>query len=306
MTYTQKLLLILQIGDLTQSELAQKLKVSFPTVNSWINGRSEPRRGAAERIDRLFRHYSGKAAIPDDLGVAKQNFLEKYHEQIKDPLSLLIKRVDLRQQFMLSLTFNSNRIEGNTLTEAETAAVIFNNRALPNRSLVEQLEARNHRIAFEFLLSHLSQKGPISEKFVLRLHQLIMSGIQGDAGEYRLHPVRIVGSYVPTANYLKVPKLMAKLIRGLKNPGKNFMVHIAKVHSDFEQVHPFSDGNGRVGRLLMTVMLLKSKFPPAIILAKERKRYLETLQDAQLNRRLEPLQDLVIDAVLRGYKTFNV
>ena len=99
----------------------------------------------------------------------------------------------------------------------------------------------------------------------MKLHGILMNGVQPDAGEYRRHAVRILGVNLPTANYLKIPELTPQILSEANKRTRDTIALSAKIHSRFEQIHPFSDGNGRIGRLLMNAMLLKANFAPAII-----------------------------------------
>jgi Fic family protein len=103
--------------------------------------------------------------------------------------------------------------KGSTFTEPETEAVLFQNVTIPNRSLIEHLEVKNHQTALQYLLNHMEPgPGNIDEALVLSMHRILMNSIRPDAGTYRQHSVRIVGADVPTANYLKVPGLMVRLL----------------------------------------------------------------------------------------------
>jgi len=129
-----------------------------------------------------------------------------------------------------------------------------------------------------------------------------MNSIRTDAGQYRLHGNRIVGANVPTANYLKVPTLMKQIAKELNYHGKGIIPHIAKIHSWFEQVHPFADGNGRTGRLLMNAMLLKNNLPPAIVKQEKKRIYNSCLRKAQLEEDFLPLEKFLYGAILEGFK----
>ena len=133
-----------------------------------------------------------------------------------------------------------------------------------------------------------------------------MNGIRDDAGEYRRQGVRIVGSNVPTANHLSVPGLMTELIKKINIKAEDVVSYISYIHSRFEEIHPFSDGNGRIGRLIMTAMLLDNNLPPAIVEAKERKYYLSYLRKSQLKKDSDFLNDLICDAVLRGFYIIDI
>lgn len=202
---------------------------------------------------------------------------------------------------MLSLTYHSNRIEGNTLTEDETADLLFGKNALPNKTFIEQLEVKNHQAALLFLWSHL-QTDALNENWILKIHGILMNGIREDAGSYRNHGVRIVGSNVPTANYLKIPVLMREFVKKLHiKKGSNIFRRCALLHAEFEKIHPFSDGNGRVGRLLLQALLLKAGFAPVIIREEKKRIYYAYLRRAQLENDPSPLEDFLMDGVLESY-----
>ena len=112
MTIRQKLQLIQKISGLTQEKLAGQMGVSFPTFNSWINGRSLPRRNARERIDALYREYTGQKVVPDNVLRAKKQIIARKSRQSKNILRQILKQPDLADQFVLSLTYHTNRIEG--------------------------------------------------------------------------------------------------------------------------------------------------------------------------------------------------
>jgi len=278
--------------------------VSFATLNSWINGKSKPHKSKLESIDKLLSKYAG-VKMPGGDGkeaVGKKEIISEKAKKYKNILGLVLKRVDLYDQLILSLTYNTNRIEGSTLTEDETAAVIFRNETIKNKNLVEHLEAKNHQSAIKFLFSYLSQKGKIDEKLILKLHSILMNGIRDDAGFYRRHGVRIVGSNVPTANYPKVPELMEKLVKEINQKHADAIDRAAHIHGRFEQIHPFSDGNGRIGRLILSAMLLKDNLPPAVIETKEKGLYLNCLRKSQLSGDFAPLEDFMCDSILNGFK----
>lgn len=305
MTLRDKLKLIQKYSGLTQAELALSLEVTFVALNRWINGKATPRVKAQEKIDTLYKEYSGEKQIPDTLLEAKKEIVSKKSQKYKNVLKEILNNTDILDQFYLSLTYNSNKIEGSTLTEGDTAAIMFKNVALPNKSITEQLEVKNHRTALEYLFLHLIKKNPINEELILKLHSILMNSIHSDAGIYRNHGVRIVGTYVPTANYLKVPKLMKELVENIKKKNTDTIDHIADIHSRFEQIHPFGDGNGRIGRLIMHAMALKSNLAPVVILQEKRILYTTYLNKAQMKNDKTLLQDFVCDAILEGYKILD-
>src|SRR3990167_3768899 len=145
MTIKQKLEVILKLSGLTQQELARHLGVTFAALNRWINGRAVPRLKAQEKIDELYKEYSGEKQIPETVIKAKKDIVLKKQKSHANVVKEILNNPDIRDQFYLSLTYNSNRIEGSTLSENETAAILFEDAALPDKTLAEQLEAKNHQ-----------------------------------------------------------------------------------------------------------------------------------------------------------------
>lgn len=303
MIVKDRLKIIQNLSGLTQEKLSKKLGVSFATFNSWINGKSKPRRKARENINKLYFTYTGQKDIPDDPLKAKKQIIFKKSKKHRNILKEIVKNSDIYNQFLLSLTYHSNKIEGSTLTEDETMAIMFDNISLPNKNIIEQLEVKNHQAALQYLLKQLlSVSFKINEAFILKLHSILMNGIKSDAGSYRNHGVRIVGAYVPTANYLKVAKLMKEIIEDINRKNSDTIAHIANIHSRFEQIHPFSDGNGKIGRLLMHAMLFKNNLSPAVIKQKKKRSYYNCLKRAQINEDFIPLENLLCDSVIEGFK----
>ena len=302
MTVKEKLQFIQQLAGLTQSELASRLSVTFAALNRWINFKSIPRKKMLQKIDKLYLEYSGEKKIPQSVPDAKRELIFRKQKLHNNALKEILDNPDILDQFLLSLTYHSNGIEGSSLTQNETAAILFRNAALPNKNLVEQLEAKNHETALRYLFNYLTTKKPINEMLILKLQGILLSAIRADAGNYRNHPVRITGAYVPTANHLKIPNLIKELIRDLHHSKQNVVAKSALFHSCFEQIHPFADGNGRIGRLLMHAMLLNANLPPAVILQKNRRFYNLYLNKAQMKEDFGGLEDFIVAAILEGYK----
>lgn len=304
MNIQEKLQLIQKLSRLTQTQIAQKINVSFVAFNNWWTGKSTPRKKQQLAIDELYREYTGQKQIPETILLAKKRLIIQKSKG-KNILKKIIFETDIYDRFMLDLTYNSNRIEGSTLSENETAAILFHNKALPDRSLIEQLEAKNHQTALEYLFDYLYKKKRINESLILKIHSILMNGIGSDAGNYRSHGVRILGSNVPIANYLKVPDLMKKIVNDINKQNKDMIDQASVIHSRFEQVHPFADGNGRIGRLLMNAMLLKNNIPPAVIKQEDKQLYYTCLNKSQLKNDNSQLQDFICDAILDGYKIID-
>ena len=301
MKISEKLRLIQKISGLTQEKIAKQLDVSFATLNSWINEKSLPRKKKQAAINELYSQYAGIKIIPDTLLQAKKEVIAIKSQKHPGVMKEILANPDIHKQFVLSLTYNTNRIEGSTLTEDETAGILFENVSPPHRSVTEQLEAKNHQSALRYLFTWALDKNKINEGMVLKLHAILMNSIREDAGAYRNHGVRISGTYVPTANYLKVPVLLKELIKNINAPGKDIIAHVSEIHGRFEQIHPFSDGNGRIGRLLIQIMLLQKNFPPALILQEKKPLYIKYLNKFQMTGDSSLLQDFISDAVMSGF-----
>ncbi len=302
MTIRQKLEIIQKRLGLTQTKLAERFGVSFAAFNGWWTGKSTPRPKMQIAIDELFLEVTGQKVIPAEQLLSKKHKLEQKSLRHKNILSEILNNPDIRDQFILKLTYHSNSIEGSTLTEPDTAAILFDNAALPNKTLTEQLEAKNHQTALNYLFDYISRKQKIDEDLVQKLHSILMNGVLPNAGSYRNYAVRIAGIDLPTANYMKVAELMSKVLLDARKNTKDVISLSANVHSRFEQIHPFADGNGRVGRLLMSAMLLKENFAPAIIHQEQKQLYYTYLYKAQTKNDQSQLEDFLCDAITNGFE----
>ena len=212
----------------------------------------------------------------------------------------------LRQGLLIEYTYSSNAIEGNTLTLGETRLVIEEGFTIGGKSVKEHLEALNHPAAISFIEELASQGREIVEYDVLRLHGLIMSGVDSSAGRYRESGVRISGSTFSPPPSVEVPERISTLLGWLRrNPDESSPIELAaKFMHRFSQIHPFVDGNGRVGRLLMNLMLIRAGYPFITNISyRDRARYLRALQEADEGN-LKHLVGLVarsVEGVLDSY-----
>lgn len=205
----------------------------------------------------------------------------------------------LHQQMQIEYIYNSNAIEGNTLKLRETQLVIEEGMTIGGKSLREHLEARNHPKAINYL-RRIPFKN-LEEQHVLSLHQMIMKGIEREAGRYRTGEIRIAGAdFVPPPAY-EIPYLMRDMIDWYnRNPDELRPIELAAIlHHKFVHIHPFHDGNGRVGRLLMNLALIRHDYPITMILNVDRKRYYDGLKRAD-NGDSAPLVNFIAAAVERS------
>jgi Fic family protein len=305
MNIQQKLKIIQKTLGITQTKLADKFGVSFSTLNSWSTGKSIPRAKKDKLIEDLYLEITGQKQIPSEDLEKKKRILRYKTQGYKNIIQEIVSSPDIRDQFILKLTYHSNRIEGSTLTQADTAAILFDDVVISQKSLIEHLEAKNHQTALLYLFEYLYSKQRIDEALILKLHFILMNGIRPDAGVYRNHAVRIVGVNLPTTNYMSIHKKMAELMFFMEEKIKNKdcdIISLATIfHSKFEQIHPFSDGNGRIGRLLINAMLLTYNIAPAVIRQEKKQLYYTYLYKSQIKEEYSQFEDYVCDAIMDGY-----
>jgi len=205
----------------------------------------------------------------------------------------------LHNDLRVMLTYHSNAIEGNTLSLAETQMVLEYGVTVDGHPLREFLEVTNHAEAFDALSKFVDNQ--ISGDTVLALHRLVMDKIDGRAGEWRSVQVYIRGAPFTPPSARDVPLYLEQWIHWLTSDDAlryEPVTRAAIAHHDFEAIHPFTDGNGRVGRLLLNLMLMQAGYPPALVLREWRTRYIQALQAAHSGEHV-PLIDLVGLAVER-------
>ncbi len=210
----------------------------------------------------------------------------------------------LHQWLETELAYTSNHIEGNTLTRRETALVIEEGITTGGKPLKDYLEAKNHAEAFRYILNVLSKKKGITQDDILKIHSIVLKGIDDEfAGRYRNSPVRIKGSSVVLSNAMKVPDLMINFEKYLQTEKDPFKLAIMG-HFKFVSIHPFVDGNGRVARLLMNLVLLQQGFWPIIIRPRDRKKYINSIEKGQLTQDTTAYEEFMYKALERSLDTY--
>lgn len=189
----------------------------------------------------------------------------------------------IKEALSIEWTYNSNSIEGNTLTLRETQMVLQEGITIKGITLREHFEAKNHENAINHLYSIINADYTLKSIDVLSLHGLVLRSIEDDfAGRIRTAGVRITGANFVPPNATKVSDLLDELIDFVNtNPLNLNDIELATVfHHKLVWIHPFFDGNGRTVRLAMNLLLMRKGFPPAIILKNDRKKYYEALNQA--------------------------
>ena len=189
----------------------------------------------------------------------------------------------IKESLSIEWTYNSNSIEGNTMSLRETQMVLQEGITIKGKSLREHFETHNHDKAIDYLFSIVNDDYVLRSIDILSLHGLVLRSIEDDfAGRLRNGGVRISGANFVPPNANKVSDLLDELIDFINtNPlGLNDIELAAVFHHKLVWIHPFFDGNGRTVRLAMNLLLMRCGFPPAIILKNDRKKYYEALNQA--------------------------
>lgn len=204
----------------------------------------------------------------------------------------------LAEEFLVDFTYNSNAIEGNTLTLKETAMVL-EGMTVDQKPLKDHLEAVGHRDAFLYVQDIASKEIPLSESVIKNIHSLVLMNRPDDKGVYRRIPVHIMGAYTePVQPYLIEPK-MTELLKVNKERKDTMAVieRVALFHLEFEGIHPFIDGNGRTGRLILNLDLIRNGYPPINVKFSDRKRYYDAFDAFYRDNNSKPMIDIIAEYV---------
>ena len=280
---------IIRATDISRSELARRLEVSYKTVYRWIEKGVKPHQSQSRDIDQMFKEY-----------VDLRDIIISLKRKLKNPLRALKTNTKLKEKFLLEMTYHSNAIEGSRMSIKETAQAL-EGKKVRGKEIFEVLEAINHRNALLFLLDSVNTNFKINEKYIFKLHEIVMYNFNNVLpGKYRTGHVNLINTDIKLPSAQDVPLRMGKLIKNINNYGKDPLGHIARSHHEFEAIHPFFDGNGRVGRLIMLTQLLSKDFSPAIIQIEDRYNYYMALGKADLGDYNNIVQ-MLCDSIIKGY-----
>ena len=253
------------------------------------------------KIDGAFQEGRGwkiplDATKPVDGRIKKVKSLlpliEEKIKQLREKRPLTAGEVArLNEEFLIEFTYNSNAIEGNTLTLRETDMVL-RGLTIDQKPLKDHMEAIGHKEAFEYVSSLVGSDEPLSERVIKDIHYLVLSDKKDDRGVYRKIPVRIMGAaHEPVQPYLIQPK-MENLLMEFNDSQENIVTKLARFHIEFESIHPFIDGNGRTGRLLVNLELMKAGYPPIDIKFTDRINYYQAFDEYHVKGNLSAMEDL--------------
>jgi len=210
----------------------------------------------------------------------------------------------LHEEMRILHTYHSDAIEGNTLTLSETKLLLATGMTIGGKALAEHIEAANNARAFD-LINDLAKGGRVIDHVTIQeIHEVVAAGALEDCGRYRTHNVRITGAKKTPPDWSKVVGLMDRLIEEIAKSGTHphhphqpHPVEIAaSLHHRFVEIHPFTDGNGRVARLLSNLYLIARGYPPVVIMAEDRLEYYRCLRAADAGNPV-PFNSFIAKAV---------
>ena len=228
--------------------------------------------------------------------------LELYRNFLKskrpiDEISLKKIEENLKAKYI----YNSNGIEGNTLSLMETNLIIEHGVTIKGKSLKEHLEVKGQEYALNFLAEIMNRKEEISLRTIREFNSLVM--ING-GGTFKTLPNEIVGANFKTSPPHLVEEHLNKLIENFHSSNEDIIKKVAIFHADFEKIHPFPDGNGRTGRLLMNFELMKEGFPITIIKKEDREDYYNALEKAHSNDDYEDIISFIENNVEKSFEFY--
>ncbi len=207
----------------------------------------------------------------------------------------------------LKYTYNSNALEGNTLTIYETKAILEKGVTIHGKSIQEHLEVINHDKAIDLLLKYVKEQEPLTLKSILTFHEIILRQINDEwAGRFRNIPVRISGSQHLPINPARVYELMEKYIEDMAKYKKEFhpVAYAAIAHAHLAHIHPFIDGNGRTSRLVMNMELMKNGYPIVLIDMNDRAKYCQLLELGDINNDYTKFIDFIADCTKKSLEIY--
>lgn len=219
----------------------------------------------------------------------------------------------LEEKLEIDEVHNSTAIEGNTLTLAETALVLTKGLTIGGKSLKDHLEVKSYDKAYRYIKSIYKKTKKIDEKVILEIHKLVFADFTEDLktqlnhgiGVYRQQPVFIRGSNFVPPNYLKVPDLMNFLIDFLNSIKNDELRKAVLAHLGLAIIHPFVDGNGRVARLLMNLILFKAGWPIIIVKKERRGDYFNSLEAVQKDPKAKQFFNLMLEFLQQSFNLYK-
>lgn len=289
------------------SEAAKKWGISARRVRLLCE---QGRIAGVERKGNLYM-IPDDAVQPVDARTYAKNTVRKSYSPLLEQIDALKKQLDscrpltpaeveaIREVFLVEHTYNSNAIEGNTLTLQETALVL-QGITIDRKPLKDHLEAVGYKEAFQYVEELAKQDKPLTEFEIKSIHSLVLADRPEDKGTFRRVNVRIaVAMTEPVQPYMIEPKI-EELLEDYKNWAQTMHVveRVALFHLRFESIHPFIDGNGRTGRLLMNLQLVKEGLPAVNIKYSDRRSYYDAFDEYARNNSADAMTKLIGEALV--------
>jgi len=250
---------------------------------------------AQKPIDKRYRQVNDLFFDSIDFNIIdeKKDIIDSHR-----PFSQNMSR-QLRDKLIIEWTYNSNAIEGNTLTLSETKVVLENGITIKGKPLKDHLEIINHKEAIEYIEDLVSKNVKLSEYDIKSVHYLILKEIDStNAGKYRHENVFISGAKHVPPIYMNVPCEMQKMIKKYQSwKDLHPVVRACFLHGEFVKIHPFIDGNGRTARLLLNFELIQSGYPPVVIKTENRADYYDALDKAHTTNDYTDFIKIIVDLV---------
>lgn len=244
-------------------------------------------------------------SINEDIAVRLQK-IDEFKEEISRYKSIEKNLPNkLKDFYRVSSVYSTNAIEGNTLTESETKVVIEDGTTIGGKSVREHLEAINSAKAYDFMYALLNKE--ITESDILECHRLVLSGIDNEnAGRYRKEAVVITGTEFAPPPFKDVPGLMKKFMEKLNKPSDEHpIIKTADLHAEFESIHPFIDGNGRTGRFISSLELIKQGYVPFIVYPIQRANYIYSIKVYQTKRDNSKIRKFTVENIYETTKALK-
>jgi Fic family protein len=287
---------------LTTKEVASKWNINDRRVRSLCE---EGRVDGAIKVGKTWmisedasKPYDARKTVKKEYKGLEYDFSKidsmKKSIDLHRPLSTNVAK-SLREKLIVDWTYNSNAIEGNTLTISETK-VVLEGITIGGKSVTEHLEAINHKEAIEYIETIIKEKKDLTEWTLKNIHQLILKDIDDhNAGKYRNENVTISGATHLPPNHMIISELMQKLFVEYEKEWNRYhpVIKACLLHGEFVKIHPFIDGNGRTARLLLNFELMKYGYTPIIITKDRRSEYYEALDLAHTTLDYSKFIDLV-------------